>query len=111
MEWDFEPSERRRTCMLMVTHACNLNCSYCYETHKKNAYMDVNLAKEIILREAQFVNDSDQFDELQIDFMGGEPFMNFPLIKEIVEWLESGVISVPWICFATTNLKRTFKIC
>ena len=91
MDWDFEPSARRRTCMLMVTHACNLNCSYCYETHKKNAYMDVNLAKEIILREAQFVNDSDQFDELQIDFMGGEPFMNFPLIKDIVEWLENGV--------------------
>ena len=98
MDWDFEPSARRRTCMLIVTHTCNLNCSYCYETHKKNAYMDVNSAKEIILREAQFVNDSDQFDELQIDFMGGEPLMNFPLIKEIVEWLESGVISVPWIC-------------
>ena len=46
--------------------------------------MDTNLAKEIILREAQFVHDSDQFDEMEIDFMGGEPFMNFPLIKEIV---------------------------
>ena len=29
--------------------------------------------------------------------------MNFPLIKEIVEWLEGGVIAIPWICFATTN--------
>lgn len=103
MDWGYEGSTRRRTCMLMVTHACNLNCSYCYETHKRNAYMDVNLAKEIILREAQFVSESDQFDELEIDFMGGEPFMNFPLIKEIVEWLEGGVIAVPWICFATTN--------
>ena len=65
--------------------------------------MDTDLAKEIILREAQFVSDSDTFDELEIDFMGGEPFMNFPLIKSVVEWLEQGVISVPWICFATTN--------
>lgn len=103
MNWDVESSTRRRTCMLMVTHACNLNCIYCYETHKKNAYMDTNLAKEIILREAQFVSESDTFDEMEIDFMGGEPFMNFPLIKSIVEWLEDGVISVPWICFATTN--------
>lgn len=103
MDWGFEGSTRRRTCMLMVTHACNLNCTYCYESHKKNAYMDVNLAKEIILREAQFVKDSKDFDELEIDFMGGEPFMNFPLIKEIVEWLETGVIDVPWVCFATTN--------
>ena len=103
MDWGYEGSTRRRTCMLMVTHACNLNCTYCYESHKKNAYMDINLAKEIILKEAKFVKDSDQFDELEIDFMGGEPFMNFPLIKEIVEWLEGGVIDVPYICFATTN--------
>ena len=65
--------------------------------------MNVDLAKEIILREAQFVKDSPDFDELEIDFMGGEPFMNFPLIKEIVEWLETGVIDIPFICFATTN--------
>ena len=103
MDWGYEGSTRRRTCMLMVTHACNLNCTYCYESHKKNAYMDVNLAKEIILREAQFVKESNDFDEMEIDFMGGEPFMNFPLIKEIVEWLEGGVIHVPYICFATTN--------
>ena len=103
MDWGYEGSTRRRTCMLMVTHACNLNCSYCYEPYKKNAYMSLDLAKEIILREAQFVKESDQFDELQIDFMGGEPFMNFPLIKAIVEWLETGVIDIPWICFATTN--------
>jgi len=103
MDWGYESSTRRRTCMLMVTHACNLNCSYCYEPYKKNVYMDINLAKEIISREAQFVKDSDLFDELEINFMGGEPFMNFPLIKGIVEWLETGVIAVPWICFATTN--------
>lgn len=103
MDWGYEGSTRRRTCMLMVTHACNLNCTYCYESHKKNAYMDINLAKEIILKEAQFVKDSKDFDELEIDFMGGEPFMNFPLIKEIVEWLEGGVIDIPYVCFATTN--------
>lgn len=103
MNWDFEDSARRRTCMLIVTHACNLNCTYCYETHKQNTYMELRLAKDIISREAQFVSESDSFDEMTIDFMGGEPFMNFPLIKEIVEWLETGAISVPWVCFATTN--------
>ena len=103
MDWGYEGSTRRRTCMLMVTHACNLNCSYCYETHKCNAYMSLDLAKDVISREARFVKESDQFDELEIDFMGGEPFMNFPLIKGVVEWLETGVIDVPWVCFATTN--------
>lgn len=86
--WDKEHSGKRRVCMLMVTHACNLNCSYCYESHKNNAYMSFEMAKDIILREADFVSQSDRFDEIQVDFMGGEPLMNFPLIKQIVEWLK-----------------------
>ena len=89
--------------MLMITHACNLKCSYCYETHKQNAYMTIDLAKNIILKEAEMIEHSDKFDEIQIDFMGGEPLMNFTLIKEIVEWLEKGAINVPWVCFASTN--------
>ena len=103
MNWGYENSTRRRICMLIVTHACNLNCSYCYEPYKKNVYMNLDLAKDIITHESHFVEKSEQFDELEIDFMGGEPFMNFTLIKSVVEWLETGVISVPWICFATTN--------
>ncbi len=98
-----EQSGKRRMCMLMVTHACNLCCCYCYETHKNDAYMSIELAKEIIIQEARLVNKDERFEELQIDFMGGEPLMNFPLIKEIVEWLEGDAINVPWICFASTN--------
>ena len=84
MDWGYEGSTRKRTCMLIVTHACNLNCSYCYEAHKQNAYTDVDLAKRIILQESHFVSESKSFEELEIDFMGGEPLMNFPLIKEMI---------------------------
>lgn len=101
--WEEEHSSKRRVCMLMITHACNLKCSYCYETHKQNTYMTVDLAKQIISEEAEMIESSDKFDEIQIDFMGGEPLMNFTLIKEIVEWLEKGAINVPWVCFASTN--------
>ena len=103
MKWSIGGFPHRRICMLMITHACNLNCSYCYESHKQKAYMEFNLAKDIISREAQFIKGSNDFNELEIDFMGGEPLMNFPLIKAVVEWLEKDVISVPWVCFASTN--------
>lgn len=101
--WDEMRSGRRRICMLMITHSCNLNCSYCYENHKSNKNMTVGQAKNIISSEAEMVFNSADYDELQIDFMGGEPLVNFELIKEIVEWLETDSINVPWICFATTN--------
>jgi len=93
----------RRTCMLMVTRSCNLNCTYCYEAHKDSKSMSFEMAKSIILKEADFVQSDPRFTEMQIDFMGGEPLMNFDIIQQIVEWLETGPISVPFICFSTTN--------
>ncbi len=98
--------EKRRTCMLMVTHQCNLNCVYCYEKFKDAAEMDLETAKRAILTEAQYVRDhADTFEELEIDFMGGEPLMNMRLIKQVVEWLETEnpLQGLPYICFATTN--------
>lgn len=89
--------------MLMVAHDCNLNCAYCYEAHKDLGRMEVGLAKELIEREFARVRDDERFDELEVDFMGGEPLMNFELIREVVEWLESRRGVVPFICFATTN--------
>ena len=93
----------RRCVTLMITHDCNLHCSYCYEHHKSKKEMPVELAKSIIKKEFEYVRNSTEFKELEIDFMGGEPLMNFALIKEIVEWLESSPQQVPYICFATTN--------
>lgn len=90
----------------MITRRCNLNCTYCYEEHKcADASFDMTFetAKRLLLSEFAFVLASPDFDEIEIDFMGGEPFMNFPLIKQIVEWLEREPPPVPYICFATTN--------
>lgn len=98
--------ERRRTCTLMITRNCNLNCTYCYEKHKspnKAFDMSFETARAIIENELEYVKSSDKFNELEIDFIGGEPMMNFPLIKAVVEWLVSQPRDVPYICFATTN--------
>ena len=65
--------------------------------------MSFGTACECILKEIDFVKHSADYDELEIDFMGGEPFMNFPLIKKIVEWLESFDVGIPYITFATSN--------
>lgn len=102
----YQAERRRRTCTLMVTRACNLNCTYCYEPYKcadHKTDMTFETAKEILRKEFEFVRSSDEYDEIEIDFMGGEPLMNFPLIKQIVEWLEQEPPSVSYICFATTN--------
>ena len=114
--WGNKLIKGRRTCMLMITHACNLNCSYCYEKYKSNKTMSFELAKELILKECKVVQEDPRFHELEIDLMGGEPMMNFNLIKQLVEWTAENPLPVPWVFFITTNgtlfdeeRKRWFK--
>lgn len=100
---DYCGTTRVRTMTLMITHACNLNCTYCYEEYKCEAYMTAEDAIRFVQQEIGFVASSDQYDALQIDFMGGEPLMNFPVMKAVVEYLEANPPSIQYICFATTN--------
>lgn len=94
----------RRICMLMVTHACNLNCTYCYEVHKSNQYMSYDIAVSILKKELEFVkNSSGKFKEIEVEFMGGEPFMAFPLIQRIVLWMKENAGMVPWVSSCSTN--------
>lgn len=100
---DYKGTKKVRTCTLMVTHACNLNCTYCYEHFKSERYMTKKLAHSIIDKEIAFVESSGAYDSIQFDFMGGEPLMNFPLIKDVVEYVENNPPKIPYIFFATTN--------
>ena len=91
-------------CMLMVTHSCNLNCVYCYEKHKSGAEMSFEVAQNAIREEVEFIrNSKGRFSKFQIDFMGGEPLLNYKLIKRVVEWLEECDFGIPYTCFASTN--------
>lgn len=93
----------RRVCTLLVTHKCNLRCIYCYESHKSNKSMTIEVAKKVIESEFEFVAQSNHFHELAIDFLGGEPLIRFEFIKEIAEWIWSTPRPVPYILFSTTN--------
>lgn len=101
--WEKEASAFRRTCMLLITYECNLNCTYCYEHHKCNKKMSFDIARSLILKECDIVRNSKIFKELEIDLMGGEPMMNFELVKQLVEWSESAALPVPFVFFLTTN--------
>ena len=71
--------------MLLVTYGCNLHCVYCYEPKQVQKQMSFDMAKKSLLRQIQALdNDYTEFD---VQFMGGEPMMVFPLLKSISEWL------------------------
>lgn len=66
--------------MLLLTEECNLNCVYCYEHYKRNRKMNFNLAKEIL---DKFYSATNPGDTALIEVFGGEPFINFELMKSI----------------------------
>lgn len=90
---------RAYVCMLLVTNACNLNCVYCYESHKSNKYMTLEVAQRAI----QNAFEKEGFDYVSVQFMGGEQLLGFSLIKEISEGMWENEFSKPYELFASTN--------
>lgn len=89
-----------KTVSLVLIEQCNLNCRYCYEHHKANARMPVPLAKKILYNE--LCND-DEYDEVYIDFFGGEPFLAFEIIKELFDYIRCIPTKKKYIVYSTTN--------
>lgn len=73
---------------LHVSHDCNLRCKYCfadegkYHTEKREL-MTAETGKRAM---DYLVEHSGHRRNLEVDFFGGEPLMNFEVVKEVVEY-------------------------
>jgi len=86
---------------LEVTEACNMRCKYCaysggypYNRRHGSRYMDFGTAKAAI---DYFLPRASSEEGVAIGFYGGEPLLNFKLIRECVEY----------ICFAQIEVRQT----
>ena len=76
-----------RVCKLILTYACNLNCTYCFEKFKSNdssKMMSLDIAKQVIRQEIRYIEQTGNFDGLSINLFGGEPLLCFELIKSFI---------------------------
>ena len=75
---------------LHVAHTCNLNCSYCFASqgkyHGERAIMSFEVGKQAL---DFLVENSGSRRNLEVDFFGGEPLMNFGVVKELVAYARS----------------------
>lgn len=85
---------------LTLTEQCNLQCVYCYEKNRTGECMTFDIAKEIIDRE---MNMDDETKRVNFSLFGGEPFMNFSLLKQIIEYLYSNEWEKTFTCSTCTN--------
>ncbi len=72
---------------LHVAHTCNLNCSYCFASQGKYHGERSVMSLEVGKRALDFlIENSGNRHNLEVDFFGGEPLMNFDVVKELVKY-------------------------
>jgi len=72
---------------LHIAHTCNLNCSYCFASqgkyHGERAVMSFEVGKQAL---DFLIANSGSRHNLEVDFFGGEPLMNFDVVKKLVAY-------------------------
>lgn len=72
---------------LHIAHDCNLACRYCFaeegEYHGRRALMSYEVGKKAL---DFLIANSGSRKNLEVDFFGGEPLMNFDVVKELVAY-------------------------
>ena len=75
---------------LHIAHTCNLNCSYCFASQGKyngdRAVMSLEVGKQAL---DFLIANSGSRRNLEVDFFGGEPLMNFDVVKQLVAYARS----------------------
>ena len=75
---------------LHVAHTCNLNCSYCFASQGRYSGERAVMSFETGKRALDFLmENSGSRRNLEVDFFGGEPLMNFEVVKELVAYARS----------------------
>jgi len=75
---------------LHVAHICNLNCSYCFASQGKYQGEKAIMSFEVGKQALDFlIKNSGDRTNLEVDFFGGEPLMNFDVVKELVAYARS----------------------
>ncbi len=75
---------------LHVAHTCNLNCNYCFASQGKYQGDRALMSFEVGKRALDFlVEHSGSRRNLEVDFFGGEPLMNWDVVKRLVEYARS----------------------
>ena len=79
-----EISRRDPVIKIFSTNRCNARCYYCFEEGIKFVDMTEETALQLVKFAKQFYK---EFDRIQINWFGGEPLLNFGIIRLITEEL------------------------
>ncbi len=72
---------------LHIAHDCNLQCKYCFASQGNYKGKSELMSFEVGKRSLEFlIENSGSRRNLEVDFFGGEPLMNFDVVKKLVKY-------------------------
>lgn len=77
--------------ILELTEACNLRCGYCiYNEHHSDyrAFSQKNMSEEIAKKSIDMILSEVEGDEFALTFYGGEPLVNFSLMRSCIDYVK-----------------------
>ncbi|RVU55275.1 thioether cross-link-forming SCIFF peptide maturase [Anaerosphaera multitolerans] len=83
----YNPENIIKAMCLHVAHDCNLRCRYCFASQGDFKGQRLLMDEEVGKKALDFLlQNSGNRRNLEVDFFGGEPLMNFELVKKLVEY-------------------------
>jgi uncharacterized protein len=81
-------SENFNSAYIFTTNRCNLACSYCYETERTGDMSNETMRNTIewLISQRKPMRRAIPNQEISITFFGGEPLLNFPVVKYGMEY-------------------------
>jgi len=93
--------------ILQLTQSCNLRCSYCVYSgnYYNRSHTAKRMSKDVAFRAVDFLMEHSVSEEKpHVGFYGGEPFLEFDLMKEVVSYIENKYPDREYRFNLTTNM-------
>ena len=95
-----------------ITNVCNLKCKYCVSNFNycnRNISMDKKTAQNVVKKIYRYTKEN-KIDSVCIELSGGEPLLNFDIVKEIVDFFKKVNLKVIFVIQTNGTLLDKEKI-
>jgi uncharacterized protein len=85
-EFKFDPPQNLKSLCLLISQSCNFKCDYCFVNEGKYNEKESLMEKDIAFKAVDFLIENSKTKHVEIDFFGGEPLLNWKVVKETIDY-------------------------
>ncbi|MBC7194635.1 MAG: radical SAM protein, partial [Caldisericia bacterium] len=83
---EFNTPQNLKSLCLLISQKCNFKCDYCFVNEGKYNEKESLMDKETSFKAVDFLIENSKTKHVEIDFFGGEPLLNWDVVKETIEY-------------------------